>query len=308
MKLPHQIEYRALCLIEALEAGRPTEEADALASIWRSWPAPNAATARRLAAEANAARGRSILWLVGAKAGAEMKRFESWFAEIVPYFDGLAPRVTAYALPAGANTAVALLIETGRAPFVVRRSAGATWETPWFDAASRTVRSAGRPELIKLLSPVADLPGLELLEAELTFYKNPHSHLTAKTAYRWTLDGSLYVVPRGEARLVIPLHTCRASVAMPGAGFLAEGSDCSFTADKNSPAIRVTETALLIEGLGRFFVYACGATSAADLPWTRPVNVRVDFTPAGGGRSAVAGSELRPETVTEPNQAGRWRL
>jgi hypothetical protein len=95
---------------------------------------------------------------------------------------------------------------------------------------------------------------------------------------------------------------------MPDAGFRTEGTDCSFTADKNSPAIRVTETALLIEGLGRFFVYACGSTSASDLPWTRPASVRIDFTPAGGERSAAAASELRPDTVTESNQAGRWRL
>ncbi len=94
----------------------------------------------------------------------------------------------------------------------------------------------------------------------------------------------------------------------PGGGFSSEASDLSLTADKGSPAIRITESAALIEGLGRFFVYACGSTTQAQIPTQNPVSVRFDLVPAGTDRAATASAELRPEPTTETNQAGRWKL
>ncbi len=119
---------------------------------------------------------------------------------MLPFFDGLAPRITGFNVPdrpqRSCPAVVALQIETTRAPFVIRH--GGTCEVPWLDAGDGTVRSAGRLELIRLLSPLEDLPQFEVLEAELTFYKNPHTGLASKAAFRWTLDGSLYVMPRAE--------------------------------------------------------------------------------------------------------------
>ena len=185
---------------------------------------------------------------------------------------------------------------------------GKTCEVPWCDGNGTVVRAAGRMELIKLLSPLEDLPQFEVLEAELTFYKNPHVGLASKATFRWTLDGSLYVIPRAEGRLVIPLHACRGSVFTPDGTFSSEASDLNLTADKNSPAIRITERAALIEGLGRFFVYCCGATTQAQIPVQRPISVLFDLMPAGSDRAATVSAVLRPEVVTENNQAGRWKL
>ncbi len=314
MKTPSELEYRTLRFLEgaANSVGGPT-------ACFATWPGPPLAAARRLAAHANAARGQSLLWLIGVRhgkpTGADASGLEAWLTGMTRYFDGLVPRVAAYNVPAGRGhrgrplQVVALSIETERAPFVIRLSGGQpSFEVPWFDTADSAIRSAGRMELVKLLAPLNDLPRFEVLEAELTFYHNPHATGSAKALYRWTLDGSLYVVPSGDARVVIPLHRCHGGVASPDGGFASEGTDFSLTADKGSPGVRVTESAALIEGLGRMFVYGCGATAHREIAWQKKMSVRIDLAPAGADRAAVALAELRPEPTRESNQAGRWKL
>lgn len=322
MPIPRQLEYRALRLLEALAAGRPLLDADAAAAVYRGWPGPAAAAARRLAAHANAARGREVLWLIGVEPtgrgpGAETAKFQDWLDAVLPFFDGLAPTVTSLQIPLSpargkrpARTAVALLVETSRAPFVVRgggRPGGL--ETPWLDAPDRPIRTAGRLELIKLLTPLQDLPQLEILEGELTFYKNPHASYVSKAAFRWTFDGSLYLVPRGNDRVIIPLHRCRSTLqGTPGQEFSAPCADLNFTADKNSPGVRLTDSAILVEGLGRIFLYCSGSTHAPELPLQHALSFGLDLVPAGSERAATALTTMRPAQVTEGNQAGRWKL
>ena len=314
MKTPTELEYRTLQFLEGNEhlVGGPT-------ACFPSWPGPPLAAARRLAAHANAARGRDLLWLVGVRhgkvTGAEAAGLEEWLAGVSRHFDGLAPRVRAYNVPAGRGhrgrplQVVALHVETERAPFVVRLAGGQpSFDVPWFDATDGAVRSAGRQELVKLLAPLQDLPSFEVLEAELTFYHNPHAAPGNKALYRWTLDGSLYAVPTGDARVVVPLHRCHGGIASADGKFASDGTDLSLTADKASPGVRVTESAALIEGLGRVFMYACGSTGHREIAWQEPISVRIDLTPAGHDRAAVALADLRPEPVRENNQAGRWKL
>ena len=322
MNAPRQLEYRALSLLEALHSGRALVDADATAAVWRAWPGPPALAARRLAAHANAARGRDLLWLIGVDSagrgpGADHSRFNAWLDSVLPFFDGLAPRVSALKIPlapaAGkrpARTMSALLVETSRTPFVVRGGgrAGAL-EVPWLDLAGGPIRQAGRLELIKLLTPLQDLPQLEILEAELTFYKNPHASYSNKATFRWTLDGSLYLLPNGDGRVIIPLHRCRGSLAgTVGQPFSAPTADINFTADKNSSAVRLTDSAILVEGLGRVFMYCSGSTNQPELPLQQPLSLLIDLVPAGSDRAATALTTMRPAQVTEGNQAGRWKL
>lgn len=327
-----------------------------MTNCFRRWPEPAVAAARRLAAQANAARGRELLWIIGADAsgrvpGAGIDRFEGWLSALRPWFDGLAPRVEACVVPVDASTVsgkrraegkpravVALRIDTGRAPFVVRRAGGGgglevPWESPGEDAAPR---AATRMELVKLLSPLAELPRFEVLEAELNFYKNLHAMPgsrtppagVAPTHFRWSLDACIYVLPSGGnghgGSVVLPKHRCRGAVEL--ASLLAEGSngevdapaspgplhagaaEFSVTADSGSPAVRVTDSAVLVEGLGRFFVYLCGTAKHPRPAWQEPATVRLDFGPAGAERVAVAEARLGAELVTEPNQLGRWKL
>ena len=329
MKAPHQLEFQALALLDALNTGQGLTGANGDHAHFGSWPGPPRQAARLLAAQANAARGRDVLWLIGVKAvgrdrrstgavrvtGAPLAEFDAWLHKLLPFFDGLAPKVRAFVIPFGANGSVparqviALQIETVRAPFVIRTStAGNTLDVPWRDPVTGQTRSAGRQELVKLLVPLQDLPQFEVLEAELTFYKNPHGSGSQKTLHRWTLDGSLYVIPQPETRAVIPLHRCSGSLHVPATPFSAAAQDLSLTADKLSPSVRVTDSAVLVEGLGRLFIYCCGSTTAPEIPWQLPLTVTFDLIPAGAERAAVATAALRPEPTTESNQAGRWKL
>ena len=322
MNTPRQLEYRALSLLEALRSGRILADADATAAVYRSWPRPPVVAARRLAAQANAARGRDVLWLVGVDSiglgpGADHSNCNDWLNAVLPFFDGLAPQVTALKIPltpaAGkrpATTMSALLVETSRTPFVVRGGGRkGVLEVPWSDLAGGPIRHAGRLELIKLLTPLQDLPQLEILEAELTFYKNAHASYSNKATFRWTLDGSLYLLPNGDGRVIIPLHRCRGSLAgTEQTPFSAAAADINFTADKNSPSVRLTDSAILVEGLGRVFVYCSGSTNQPELPLQQPLSFLIDLVPAGSERAATALTTMRPAQVTEGNQAGRWKL
>ena len=158
------------------------------------------------------ARPGGLLWLVGMRhgkpSGADASGLDAWLAGVTRYFDGLAPRVKAYNVPAGRGLRGsadagrgALLIETERAPFVIRLSGGQpSFDVPWFDPTDGAIRSAGRLELVKLLAPLHDLPRFEVIEADLTFYRNPHSTPGGKALYRWTFDGSLYAMPSGDTQ------------------------------------------------------------------------------------------------------------
>ncbi len=320
MNRPRQLEYRTLTLLEALAAGRPLADADPQATLFRAWPGPPRRTARQLAARANAARGREVLWLVGvdptgAVRGAEPGKFDDWLAGLLPFFDGLAPRITAFNVPTGPRQGklppgqvIALHVETDRAPFVIRGGGrAASTEVPWLDAGGG-LRSAGRLELVKLLSPLHDLPQLEILEAELTFYKNPHPTYASKATFRWTFDGSVYVMPRADDRVVIPLHRVRGGLATVQGDFSNQASEVNLTADKNSPAVRLTDTAVLVEGLGRVFIYCSGSTTRPEIPTQDEMAFTVDLIPAGSDRAATASTTMRPAQVAEGNQAGRWKL
>ena len=366
-----EIEYRALRALDRLAGnGNGSESAAAIGAAtadpflacFRSWPRPARAAARRLAAHANAARGRDLLWLVGIgtqpsnSPGADPAAAEAWIGGLRPFFDGLMPRIVPVEVPLpavpnapelaaappsspsqtrrrrspqqassrGPRSVVALHIETSRAPFVVRAGADRL-ETPWLDlsaatdavtgdtaADDRALRSATRADLIRLLMPRLDLPAFELLEAQLTFYRNPHTTAYSRTTFRWSLDASLYVVPNaagshGPARVVLPLHGCRGAVEI-GDSFRSEATEFSVTPDKASPAVRVTESAVLVDDLGRMFLYLCGETRQPTLAWQEPATLLLDLLPTGAERAATVLARLRPETPLEANQAGVWKL
>jgi hypothetical protein len=112
---------------------------------------------------ANAARGQSVLWIIGADekanrvVGADGIDLASWPEpqDLVVTFDG--------------TPVVALLFTTDRAPYVVRnpdfgRVAGnIEREVPW--RAQTAVRSAKREDLIRILIPVLSSPTIEVRSA-----------------------------------------------------------------------------------------------------------------------------------------------
>jgi hypothetical protein len=316
---------RVLCILAAMSSARELEFLGLrqLERIGRreapepgcdamlTWPKP-ALAARRLAAQANAARGQRLLWIIGMdrlgkRRASDLKGWRKWQDALRPFFDGLVPEMDGLVVPVeGGPDLVMIGIQTTRAPFVVRSKAvDEALEVPWYDREAGEVRSASRFDLVRMFTPLGELPHFEVLEAELTFFRNlvPRT----KATFRWTLDAALYIVPRSDARIVVPLQRCRASVEIPGASFASRGLDINLTADKGSPGVRVTESALLIENLGRVFFFCVGTTEVPELPWKEPARFVAEISPAGAELAAVVAADLRPEPTIADNQMARWR-
>lgn len=138
------------------------------------WPVEFLMTARQLAAHANAAHGEPILWLIGAKDDTGEIRtpkpteVSNWVAQLKAKFDlRFAPVVIEHLDVAykGA-TVIALLFETDRAPYVVRKGPGlADLEVTWREMGA--TRSATREDLLRLLMPKQKLPQILLVKANL---------------------------------------------------------------------------------------------------------------------------------------------
>ncbi|MBS0660483.1 MAG: hypothetical protein JSR82_19860 [Verrucomicrobia bacterium] len=295
------LEHRALLALDDWRAGRVPPLAERLTRL----PTLTAG-ARLLAGQANAARGRELLWLVGGgRAGSTepVATARSWFAAAAAHFEGLAPEAEFVALEDGTERLAAVAVRTARAPFTLRPRGARPGEVPWYDFSRRTLRSATRLDLVRLVTPLGELPQFEFLEAELTFFKNLQPR--SRTTYRWTLDASVYVLPRSADRLILPFHKLRAEVGI--GAWSGRAAELHLTADRQSPALRVTESALLADGLGRFFLYASGSTEVESLPWDEPAVFTAEFLPAGAELCALAQGRLQRETVLEANQMARWK-
>lgn len=221
----HEIEEWTLRVIEQVESGQPNE--DYRVELKAQWPDAQKA-ARRIAGHANAAHGEPILWLVGVDekkglVGVDNEELANWSAQVRAEFDGLAPQILRdLNVPVKGETVVALLFDTDRAPYLVKNPAynqpnggPVQLEVPWREA--RSTRTASRSDLLRILSPIQKNPSFELLEARLKVY--PELVPTAMGSeysddpnyFSWKLTMEFYVVPRTNARVVIPFHHCMAS-------------------------------------------------------------------------------------------------
>jgi len=165
---PHQIESWVLNIVDRVKRNEPIE--DFRVELKSEWIDSEKA-ARRIAGHANAARGTSVLWLIGVDekkgiTGAKYEDLANWYTQVQTSFDGLAPRFTDLNIPVDGKTVVALLFETNRAPFVVKNpmfgKAGGgpvQLEVPWREGTS--IRSATRADLLRLLSPLETLSEIE---------------------------------------------------------------------------------------------------------------------------------------------------
>ncbi|HLX69846.1 MAG TPA: hypothetical protein VKV04_09495, partial [Verrucomicrobiae bacterium] len=119
---PNEIEAWALRVLEKVENHSPIE--DSLVELKADWlDAPKAA--RRIAGHANAARGESILWLIGVDeekgvVGANRQELSSWFSTVQSHFDGITPDLQTINVAYKEKTVAALCFNTSRAPFVVK--------------------------------------------------------------------------------------------------------------------------------------------------------------------------------------------
>lgn len=209
------IEAWALRLIDLAKAGKEIE--DSRIELKRQWPNPQTA-ARQVAGHANAAHGESILWLIGVdeKQGpidCKSVDFAAWHSQFRACFDGIHPDVQDINLLADSKLVTALVFDTTRSPFVVKNpkfgnsEAGPVqYEVPWREA--RSIRTARREDLVRMLTPQAKAPIVEPMSGGLRLTGDVRQAGTAANHYVWEIELQLYVVPQGTESLVLPNHKC----------------------------------------------------------------------------------------------------
>lgn len=327
---PHEIEAWALRIIDVLRRGEIVE--DSRVELKADWPDPKQA-ARRLAAHANAARGERILWLIGADeergvVGARPEEFSRWYPQVEACFDALAPTVQDVNVPQKEGSITAMVFETDRAPFVVKNpvygspgGGSVELEVPWREA--RATRSARREDLVRLLTPVASLPELEVLQANLHVSERPLSDehypepptAGPRTAY---LNVDLYFVPRSADTVVIPFHRCRASASLPN-GQQIEFRKIrlvpptvhsyrrgSFSSRPDSVTIDGTSSELIIGGPGGAEFRAEAEPEARPDDVQRPARVHIALAVAGAGSPLITDFEIPPSTRSG-REIASWR-
>ena len=316
---PHEIEVWALNIIDRVEAKHPIE--DFRVELKADWIEPEKA-ARRIAGHANAARGAPILWLIGVDeergvVGAEHEELANWYPRVKTQFDGLAPVLTDLNIPThNGKTAVALLFETDRAPFVVKNVAYGSreggpvrFEVPWRENTS--IRTASRSDLLRLLAPLQALPGFEILEGLLTatFEKR-----RSVSELHWVVELKLYVEPMSDDRVVIPFHKCHGSLEIPR--FVPRQSFDSITLGPKSVSFRktqkehsktidITPTEILIDGPGMVLLNADLYTPTMSQFEKKESFVDISLFSVKAERP-VAVSLVFTQIDSESNEFGRW--
>ena len=209
----HLLEIERWALRVADQVAERNHSEDSLVELKSIWPEA-ADAARKIAAHANAARGATILWLIGIDettgvCGAPIIELADWFAAVKSQFDGVYPELTDVNVPVGEMIVVALAFRTDRAPYVVKnpkfgqKDAGPIrWEVPWREG--RSTRTATRQDLLRLLAPLAQLPEIECLDFRVRVVEELTDSVLQ--VHKWYAGGSLYIAPISGITVTIPTH------------------------------------------------------------------------------------------------------
>src|SRR6266496_3273153 len=302
----HEIESWALSVIDRVCSGAAYE--DSRVELKREWIPPDRA-ARRLAAHANSALGEPILWLIGVdqKSGELIQSpndLASWWPSVTSYFDGIGPDVVDVALSVDGKMIVGLYFNTERRPFVVK-SRPDFLEVPWRDG-TRT-RSATRSELIRLLSPVVELPNFEILNAN---FVAKQTQSEPKSIWQLTVSLTIYVFPKKDGRLVFPFHRMSCTVQIdPNAitlphlklDVLMHPEIVRRGLGAPSATTQASTSELIVTGPGSFTLLAQTAMEQLPVMPDKAV-VRVTITPAGSKATAVLKVPLRKQPIIASDQ------
>lgn len=333
-----EIEAWALRIVEAVTRHERLE--DVAVELKSDWPEPKEA-ARRIAGHANAARGESILWLIGlseTKGVVTRSPVDTadWWNQIKAEFDELAPDMHDVVVPTGSGlTVVALHMETDRAPFVVKNPTGQgkiQREVPWRDGTG--LRSARRSDLLRVLVPIQRIPKLDILDLAMRVQFSHHSSALldgTRTSSRgpdahWSLDGTLYLTCPKDAYVVFPEGRVQLTLTSEeDAAFPWEASYTSLTSGAPGPSTNIAPRLQTIhDGIGQLIVNGPGPvhiSARGSLPETDGVARTVDTTASirlelavegvdlPGPATAVAHLAPSPPRTTEMEWViGRWTL
>ena len=217
MKTIREIESWSLKVLERV--AKHQFEEDSLVELKRSI-SDDYKIARRIAGHCNAARGETVLWIIGADEIEGITGHEGFdLAEALPriwhYFDGERPEFSAVSLEFSGQRCTALAFSADRVPYVIKNprygsEAGHVIEReiPWRDGTR--VRTAKRDEVIRLLLDYTLSPQVEFFSGEVFSFSEKHSDekLTADSVML-RIHIVFYVMPRCDQPLIIPYHRIR---------------------------------------------------------------------------------------------------
>lgn len=289
---PRQLEARTIDIVDRVIANQPNE--DDLVELKSEWPAGIYEAARQLAGHANAAHGERILWIIGVHdksrrvTGADAQEMSQWYAQIKGHHDaGMAPELVTYLnVPYGENMLAAMLFDTQRAPYVVKnpeygkqKGVFISLEVPWRQGTA--VRSARREDLLRMLAPMELLPGCKVLDIARV------NSLQHGRQLDFHLEFTLYLTPRSDRRVVIPIHDCEGEIRFANTVIQLSVDKMrsvasSFTKEDSSrrPLIFEEPNTLVFEGPGAFHVYATALRSTKDITDSH-VGIVLTMLPAG---------------------------
>lgn len=320
-----QIEAWALEIIDQLHSKSRVE--DSRVELKSEWINPQKA-ARQLAGHSNAARGESILWLIGVDEekgviGASHEELANWYNSVQTEFDGIAPLLLDLNIPVNGKTIVALYFDTDRAPYVIRnpsfgveKGVAISHEVPWREGTK--TRSATRSELLKILVPNIQLPDVDILSGKLVV-----SFDNAAGTWNWRLTLRTYITPQIGMSCILPYHQSEASFEIlnqlpltnltmirlfPPYNKHKVGSQSPFAQEPDSLTIGHTQDEAIIEGPGRLDITAQGSTEASSVNLVdTTARIKILITPSHSDKT-IRIDETFKWTTPEENNIGMWVL
>lgn len=142
------------------------QDEDTRVELKGEWLDPRKA-AKRLAGFANAARGETVLWLVGLTEQGDFtdppkEELAKWLPGVEKCFDELAPRfVRCDAIAVDDHVVVAIVFETDGAPYVLKGEPGQEDQRQVLWRRGNRTEMARRQDLVRLLMPFVSAPEVE---------------------------------------------------------------------------------------------------------------------------------------------------
>ncbi len=194
---------------------------------------------------ANAARGNSILWIVGLSENrhqvieltGDVDPNTWWMQMRAEFAHDVAPNLTVLRVTTDHGPVFALQFETEQAPYLVKvpKTGWTTSALPWRDGTG--LRTATRAELLSILAPSAAVPGLDLIQANATLYETREAAPKLPMAVL-TVDGKILIDTVPGQHILFPKHRHNIAVVAPtGEQFEMTDGHITFstTADDRQP-------------------------------------------------------------------------
>lgn len=239
-----------LDIVEQVTGGKSLE--DDRVELKAKWPEDFRKTARQIAGHANQAGGDTIMWLIGidetrkAVVPVEPLEMADWWTGVERWFDELAPGFQYLTIPAHGEMVHALVLDSSRAPYVVKSDGQSVErEVPW--RAGNKTRSARRSEILRSIVEESAVPHLECFGGEVDIYEDPDAEGNRAEPLKLTVRVRLNVYLEARTPSTHPQHRWQATLDVAGATI-----DCTSSLDMQGPMRDIPSEAGVRTGIAMF--------------------------------------------------------